>query len=227
MEHGERSRQPWSPDDPRTSSPDAHRRDVRLGTRDRVDRVRPGPGLGPRSWTRSPAQARRRPRAPSTPVANAPLASPSTSGCVPDTEPNDTPETAPVFDCAGLPRRARCRTATRTCSYGRSRTHWQPNRGTSRSTASRRPSPAPSSTSSRRRRARRRWSWATRSWRSAQGPDAIGPAVVSGVLLPAGRYLVGTSRSATANGQPPLDIGYQVDIAAAAPLPPVRRCGAQ
>ena len=46
------------------------------------------------------------------------------------------------------------------------------------------------------------------------------PTTVSGVLLPAGRYLVGIARSATADGGTPVDIAYQVDIAAGAPLPP-------
>ena len=53
----------------------------------------------------------------------------------------------------------------------------------------------------------------------SQAPDAVQPATASGILLPAGRYLVGTSRSATANDLPPLDIGYQVTITAGPPLP--------
>ncbi len=53
-----------------------------------------------------------------------------------------------------------------------------------------------------------------------QPVDAFEPAAASGLLFPAGEYLVGIARSATADGNPPLDVGYRVRIDAGTPLPP-------
>ena len=54
-----------------------------------------------------------------------------------------------------------------------------------------------------------------------QPPDASEATVVADVLLPPGRFLIGIGRSGTADGTPPGDIGYRLDIRVGDPLPPV------
>ncbi len=53
-----------------------------------------------------------------------------------------------------------------------------------------------------------------------QAPDATSPTTVPGVLLPAGEYLVGITRSATADDSIPVDIVLPISVAAGTPLPP-------
>jgi hypothetical protein len=51
-------------------------------------------------------------------------------------------------------------------------------------------------------------------------PDDYAPVVRSGLLLPAGRYIVGISRSGLTDGSEPLETGYQYSVERADPLPP-------
>jgi len=140
--------------------------------------------------------------------------------CVPDTEPNDTPEAAPALSAPG------CITGTLpdddqdlliwTITEEQAAQPWDITldgveatiTGTKLFAISSAPGEVPLVVGNQ-------------LLEVAQGVDALGPAVATNILLPAGRYLVGTSRSATANDQPPVEIDYQVTIAAAAPLPPV------
>ncbi len=147
--------------------------------------------------------------------------------CAADTEPNDTPETAAVVDGPG------CIAGTLPDSdqdlflwtvtdaeasqpwdldHGRCRWHGHGRQGA----PGLHPHPA-----------RRPWSSATRSWRWTRPWMPSGRRRPPDVLLPAGRYLVGITRSATADGGPPVDISYRATIAAGAPLPPTRGRRAQ
>jgi len=59
----------------------------------------------------------------------------------------------------------------------------------------------------------------TTSLEVVQPADASEATEVADVLLPAGRFLIGIGRSGTADGTPPVDIGYRLDIRAGNPLP--------
>ena len=149
-------------------------------------------------------------------------ASPAPSACLPDTEPNDTPETAPTFAAPG------CFAGTLpdsdqdllvwTITEAQAAQPWditvdgieETITGTKFLTIASPPGEMPLVIGNQ-------------VLEVAQAPGALGPTITSGVLLPAGRYLVGTSRSTTTTDQPPLDIGYQVTIAAGAPCPRPQR----
>ncbi|MEZ4598008.1 MAG: hypothetical protein R3C32_15070 [Chloroflexota bacterium] len=54
----------------------------------------------------------------------------------------------------------------------------------------------------------------------AHGPDDQGPVTEDGILLPAGRYLLGIARSARPDGGPVADPSYRLEVDAGSPLPP-------
>jgi hypothetical protein len=57
------------------------------------------------------------------------------------------------------------------------------------------------------------------TWHLDVRPDATGPATATGVLLPAGRFVLAIARTASAEGQPPADDTWRLEVASG-PLPP-------
>ncbi|MBX3030830.1 MAG: VWA domain-containing protein [Chloroflexi bacterium] len=56
-------------------------------------------------------------------------------------------------------------------------------------------------------------------WRIDRGPTEADPAVITDVLLPPGRYILGVTRSASLEDGPLLDLDYRLDITPGTPLP--------
>jgi hypothetical protein len=52
------------------------------------------------------------------------------------------------------------------------------------------------------------------------GPEDLGPITAADVIIPAGRYILGVTRSETADGSAVADDSYRVEVARGSPLPP-------
>ena len=179
-----------------------------------------GPDATPAGPATSPAAAPTPPAA--TPPAASPggvTASPGASSCAADTEPNDTPETAPVIDSPG------CVAGTLpesdqdlflwTVTDQQASQPWDITLdgvgGTITGVKVLQVTSDPGVTP---------LVIGNQILEVDQALDASGPTTLSDVLIPAGRYLVGISRSSTVDASIPVDLSYQLTIAAGAPLPP-------